>query len=139
MSRSVSKLVERVLERRTTTTITEFEEKYSHGFDNTDAAHDHISGCYQWIDKVMQAQIYNYGKRLLFDVTVPEPGTNYILAQTKATDQGQTLGSHRRSRSSPSQVTESNYAGWAAHVPGDRPRTAAAADQDRGQGLSTRP
>src|SRR5437762_1851681 len=62
VARSASKLVERVLERRSTTTINEFEEKYSHGFDNTTGA-GHISGYYQWIDKVMQAQVYNYGKR----------------------------------------------------------------------------
>ena len=40
-----------MLERRTVTTIVEFEEKYSHGFDNTNGT-DHISGYYQWIDKV---------------------------------------------------------------------------------------
>ena len=82
VSRSVSTLVERVLERRTTTTITEFEEQYSHGFDNTNGAH-HISGFYQWIDKVMQAQVYNYGKRLLFDITVPEPGTEFTRDELK--------------------------------------------------------
>src|SRR5262249_53067462 len=64
--------------------------KYSHGFDNTTGA-GHISGYYQWIDKVLQAQVYNYGKRLLFDVTVPEPGTNFILAQTHAKDVAQAL------------------------------------------------
>ncbi len=90
VERSVSKLVERILERRSVTTITEFEEKYSHGFDNTAGA-NHISAFYQWIDKVLQAQIYNYGKRLLFDVTVPEPSTNFILAQTYATNVAQPL------------------------------------------------
>jgi hypothetical protein len=83
VSRSVSKLTERVLERRTVTTLTEFEEKYDHSFDNTSGT-GHITGFYQWIDKVSQAQVYNYGKRLLFDVVVPEPGTNYIVLQTSA-------------------------------------------------------
>lgn len=114
VSRSVSKLVDRVLERRTTTTITEFEEKYSHGFDNTAPGAGNISGFYQWIDKVMQAQIYNYGKRLMFDITVPEPGTNYILAQTKATDQGQTLEKPPPFTLFANQITESNYFGWAS-------------------------
>jgi hypothetical protein len=113
VSRSVSKLVERVLERRTTTTITEFEEKYSHGFDNTNGA-GHISGYYQWIDKVMQAQVYNYGKRLLFDVTVPEPGTNFILTQTKVTDQGQSLTKPPAFTLSADQITEANYRYWGA-------------------------
>src|SRR5207247_2986523 len=64
VERSVSKLVERILARRTVTTITEFEEKYSHGFDNTTGA-GHITGYYQWLDKVSEAQVYNYGKRLI--------------------------------------------------------------------------
>ena len=34
VDRSVSKVVERVLERRTTTTIEEFKEKYLHSFTN---------------------------------------------------------------------------------------------------------
>lgn len=108
VARSASKLVERVLERRSTTTITEFEEKYSHGFDNTNGA-GHISGYYQWIDKVMQAQVYNYGKRLLFDVTVPEPGTNFILTQTKAADQGQNLAEPVPFTHSADQIDEGNY------------------------------
>jgi hypothetical protein len=112
VSRSASKLVERVLERRTTTTITEFEEKYSHGFDNTAGA-GHISGFYQWIDKVMQAQVYNYGKRMLFDVTVPEPGTNFILTQTANTDQGQNITQPAAFTISADQITESNYTVWA--------------------------
>ncbi|HEY7577120.1 MAG TPA: hypothetical protein VH855_05950 [Acetobacteraceae bacterium] len=112
VSRSASKLVERVLERRTTTTITEFEEKYSHGFDNTQGA-GHISGFYQWIDKVMQAQVYNYGKRMLFDVTVPEPGTNFILTQTANTDQGQNLTAPPPFTIRADQTTEGNYTVWA--------------------------
>lgn len=108
VARSASKLVERVLERRSTTTISEFEEKYSHGFDNTNGS-GHISGYYQWIDKVMQAQVYNYGKRLLFDVTVPEPGTNFILTQTKAVDQGQSLVEPVPFTHSADQINEGNY------------------------------
>ncbi|MGE5655436.1 MAG: hypothetical protein ACM37W_02250 [Actinomycetota bacterium] len=112
VSRSVSKLVERVLERRSTTTIDEFEEKYSHGFDNTSGS-GHVSGYYQWIDKVMQAQVYNYGKRLLFDVTVPEPGTNYILAQTNAADQGKSLVKPPPFTLTADQINEGNYTLWA--------------------------
>jgi hypothetical protein len=112
VDRSTSKLVERVLERRTTTTITEFEEKYSHGFDNT-AGSGHVSGFYQWIDKVMQAQIYNYGRRLLFDVTVPEPGTNYILSQTNANAAAQPIEEPPPFTLRADQISESNYLLWA--------------------------
>lgn len=112
VARSASKLVERVLERRSTTTITEFEEKYSHGFDNTAGA-GHISGFYQWIDKVIQAQVYNYGKRLLFDITVPEPATNYVLAQGVANQTAQNLKEPAPFTLTADEINETNYALWA--------------------------
>jgi hypothetical protein len=108
VERSTSKLVERILERRSVTTITEFEEKYSHGFDNTNGT-GHISGYYQWIDKVLQAQVYNYGKRLLFDVIVPEPATNFILAQTQTKDPAQTLEKPPPFTLSAFDINEANY------------------------------
>jgi hypothetical protein len=108
VERSTSKLVERVLERRTSTTLTEFEEKYSHGFDNTSGS-GHVSGFYQWIDKVMQAQIYNYGRRLLFDVTVPEPGTNFILSQTNANAAAQPIEEPPSFTLRADQISEGNY------------------------------
>lgn len=112
VTRSASKLVERVLERRSTTTVNEFEEKYTHGFDNTVGA-GHISGYYQWIDKVLEAQVYNYGKRLLFDVTLPEPGTNFILAQVNAKTAAQDLVQPPEFNITAKQINEGNYRIWA--------------------------
>lgn len=112
VARSVSKLVERVLERRSVTTIKEFEETYTHGFDNT-AGSGHISGFYQWIDKVLQAQVYNYGKRLLFDVTVPEPATNYILMQANAEAAHEPIDRPVPFTLTALQLHEGNYATWA--------------------------
>jgi len=112
VDRSTTKLVQRVLERRTVTTIVEFEEKYSHGFDNTSGT-GHISGYYQWIDKVLQAQVYNYGKRLLFDVTVPEPATNFILAQTQSGDPGRDLVKPSEFTALASELDEVSYLKWA--------------------------
>jgi hypothetical protein len=111
VSRSISKVVERVLERRSTTTITEFEEKYSHGFDNT-AGSANISGVYQWVDKVLQAQVYNYGKRMLFDVTLPEPGTAFIVAETTGKLEGQSITKPVPFALTADQVNEGNYAYW---------------------------
>lgn len=113
VARSVSKVVERVLERRTTTTLSEFEEKYVHGFDNTQGA-GNISGVYQWVDKVVQAQVYNYGKRMLFDVTVPEPATAFIVAQGASKQEGDQLEKPVPFTLTADQITESNYAIWAA-------------------------
>ena len=113
VARSVSKVVERVLERRTTTTLTEFEEMYSHGFDNSAGA-GNISGVYQWVDKVLQAQVYNYGKRMLFDVTLPEPGTAFIVAQGTSKNEGDQLVKPAPFTLTADQISESNYTAWAA-------------------------
>jgi hypothetical protein len=107
VARSVSKVVERVLERRSTTTISEFEEKYRHGFDNTGGT-GNISGVYQWVDKVLQAQVYNYGKRMLFDVTVPEPGTAFVVAQA-ADKQSDPIVKPTPFTLTADQITEGNY------------------------------
>ena len=111
VERSVARLVERVLERRSITTTLEFEEKYSHGFDNNSGAH--ISGVYQWIDKVVHAQVYNYGKRLLFDVTVPEPSTNFVLMLTHARDVAQTFEKPEPFTATAADLNEGNYVIWA--------------------------
>lgn len=113
VDRSVSKVVERVLERRTTTTIEEFEEKYSHSFTNVGDGAKHISGMYQWIDKVMRAQVYNYGKRMLFDVTVPEPATEYILTQSGTSAAEQALVKPVPFTIDATQINEGNYAAYA--------------------------
>ncbi len=112
VARSVSKVVERVLERRSSTTISEFEERYSHGFDNTDGT-GNISGVYQWVDKVLQAQIYNYGKRMLFDVTIPEPATAFIVAEARHKLDTETITPPEPFTLNATDVSESNYAMWA--------------------------
>lgn len=113
VSRAASKVIDRVLERRTTTTLTEFEEKYSHGFDNTSGPN--ISGVYQWVDKVLQAQVYNYGKRMLFDITVPEPATAFILTQSQPPTDGGAPVMPTPFTLTSDQVTAGNYAYW-AHI-----------------------
>ncbi|MBO0901167.1 hypothetical protein J1G43_14470 [Cellulomonas sp. zg-ZUI22] len=111
VTRAASKVVDRVLERRSTTTVTEFEEKYGHGFDNT-AGSGNISGVYQWVDKVVQAQVYSYGKRMLFDITVPEPATAFLLTQS-APDDGTAPQPPVPFTITSDQVTEAEYPVWA--------------------------
>ncbi len=113
VDRSISKVVERVLERRTTTTIEEFEEKYLHSFTNVGDGAKHISGMYQWIDKIMRAQVYNYGKRMLFDITVPEPATEYVITQSGTSTAEQALVKPVPFTINALQITEGNYAAYA--------------------------
>lgn len=62
------------------------EETMEHVFDNTAGA-DVQFGVYQWLDKVYQAQVFNYGARLLYDIIVPEPAA--LLREALARPRGQ--------------------------------------------------
>jgi hypothetical protein len=108
VSRSVSKLTTKVRQLQTTITLQEFEEKYSHGFDNS-AGGGNVSGVYQFVDKVYEAQIYNYGKRLLFDVMVPEPAAFYIFAQQAQVVAQQQVTKPPDLHITPADLNEGNY------------------------------
>ncbi len=76
--RTISKLSERIRTERITKTLKEFEDKNKHEFRNNHAESDHIVGIYQWINSVYEAQMFDYGARLFFDIMVPEPALLYI-------------------------------------------------------------
>jgi hypothetical protein len=83
----VAKAVERIqtytASQRTITQIFETEERNSQSFDNTDGD-GHISGIYRWIDKEYTAQVYNYGKRLMFEFVVPQPAAFWVKSKLLA-------------------------------------------------------
>jgi hypothetical protein len=78
--RASERVVERVLRRETTRTLLEIEETNRHGFDNSVPGSDHVVGVYQFVNKVYEAQVYNYGQRTIYDLTVPEPGALLLAA-----------------------------------------------------------
>ncbi|MEW2332178.1 hypothetical protein AB0880_30805 [Micromonospora chersina] len=76
---AAERTAERILTRETRRTTTEVEETDRHTFDNT-LGTEHTVGVYQWLTKIYEAQVYNYGRRTLYDVMVPEPGAQLIEA-----------------------------------------------------------
>lgn len=80
VDRSLKRIQTRVREQRTQKRINEIEEINKHGIDNK-SRNRHISGIYRFVDKNYKSQIYNYGKRLMFEFVVPEPGEFYSTAQ----------------------------------------------------------
>jgi hypothetical protein len=76
LQRSVARFKQRVREERTRRTLEEFEETNKHGFDNTQGQ-GHVIGYYRWLDKVYQAQVMNYGQRLMLEFVIPEPAAFY--------------------------------------------------------------
>lgn len=80
VDRSVSRIQERVLQRRSSKVTQEVEETARHRIDNT-AAPDHMIGIYRWVEKIYEAQIVNFGQRLMLEFIVPEPAAFYRMAQ----------------------------------------------------------
>jgi hypothetical protein len=73
VDRAISKVEEKVRVLQITKVISELEERNKHAIDNTQTGADHRAGIYYWVNKVSHAQVYNYGKHMMFDVIVPEP------------------------------------------------------------------
>ncbi|WP_163382062.1 hypothetical protein [Cyclobacterium sp. SYSU L10401] len=87
VSRSVQKIKERVLQRRSKTTISEVEVINKHKIDNspseTNTNNGHITGIYKWVNKLYQAQVFDYGKRGTLEFLIPEPAAFYRYAMSK--------------------------------------------------------
>ncbi|HEX8377694.1 MAG TPA: hypothetical protein VF602_07735 [Pedobacter sp.] len=84
--RALDRIVSKVKEERIEKVLEEFEENNSHGFDNR-KGDKHVVGVYRWVDKVFKNQIVNYGKRLMFEFSIPEPARLHNLAMTTLIDQ----------------------------------------------------
>jgi hypothetical protein len=80
-TKAVNRVQIRTLTRRTTSNTHVVEETNLHSFDNKSGLHD-IVGVYRFVDKVYQAQVVNYGKRLMLEFVVPEPAAFLRHAMT---------------------------------------------------------
>jgi hypothetical protein len=76
-SERVRERVKRELRRRM---LEQVEELNRHSITNEPASNGHIRGIYRWLNKVYDAQILNYGQRMLFEFVVPEPAAYLIYA-----------------------------------------------------------
>ena len=70
-SRAASRITQRMRTQITTRALRELEDKATHKFA---ADNDARVIVYQWIDQIVQSQVFSYGKRLFYDIVVPEPG-----------------------------------------------------------------
>lgn len=73
VEKSRDKVESRIREQRTTTRRVVVQESNTHRFDNTGADSTHKVGIYRFIDKVYDARLLNYGRRMMFEFLVPEP------------------------------------------------------------------
>lgn len=80
--RAVSKLTQSLETQVFQRATTEFDESVQHEFNNIAAPNDQIV-VYQWLDKVVQAKVFTYGKRILYDIVVPEPAAFFVYEMQK--------------------------------------------------------
>ena len=109
--RSATKVTERVLERSSLRVTNEVIDKNNHTLDNI-KGDGHISGVYQWVNKVYHAQMFNYGLRTLFDFMIPEPAAFIIAAMNKVHASAVEIEKPVNFTLLPNQITEWNYFEW---------------------------
>jgi hypothetical protein len=120
ISQAVSRVQERKLTRTTARALQEVEEKTEHILDNVQGA-DHVVGAYVWVDKIIEAQVVNYGRRTLLEFSVPEPAAFYRYARARRPSEGVTAEApqppgfytgNRFTPLAPSDVTPELYQYW---------------------------
>jgi hypothetical protein len=80
--RAMERIITKVKEERIEKIIEEFEENNKHGYDNT-KGDKHVVGVYRWVDKIFKNQVYNYGKRLMFEFMIPQPSKLHVLGMSE--------------------------------------------------------
>lgn len=112
-TRASSKVTERVLRRTTMRTLESFEEENVHEWNNVPGEGGHVVGQYQWLEKLYEAQVFNYGSRVLFDLVVPEPAAFIHHTLQTVPDPGEEIKKPPPFTLNASQITAGNYAQYA--------------------------
>ena len=104
-----------IKESTSITILTETQDTSLRGFNNENGA-THINGLYRWVDKIYDAQLVNYGRRLMFSMNVPEPAAFYraLILQNEAAataDLTEPLHPSRISQSTLTPLPETNTTG----------------------------
>lgn len=72
VDKAVNNISQRVVGRTTATLIQEIIDENKHAFENI-GGDNHVAGVYQWLNKVYEAQVYNYGWRVMLNLNIPDP------------------------------------------------------------------
>ena len=106
---TVKRIQERVRQERTRKSVQEFEEFNRHTIDNTDKP-NHMIGMYEYVNKVLCAQTWLYGKRLMLEFMIPQPAARLLqLAAEKAEAPLKNLQAPPEIDFGPQDLTRANY------------------------------
>jgi hypothetical protein len=109
IDRSVSKIQEKVRTLQVSKVLSEMEEKNKGSIDNSKAGASHKAGIFYWVNKVTHAQVFNYGKHMMFDLIVPEPAAIFKqLYKSKLQSNIDNNGLHKPTVT-PASIQRNNY------------------------------
>jgi len=111
VDRSVSKIQEKVRKLQVSKIINELEERNKHSIDNTKTGAQHRAGIYYWVNKVTHAQVFNYGKHLMFDLILPEPAAIFKKLYELKLNSDKQKAAPQRPEITPEGITKANYGG----------------------------
>lgn len=83
VDKAVTRVQTSTVQQRSTTKIFETEETNKQSFTNTNPDKGHISGIYRWVDKQYKAQVFNYGRRMMFEFILPEPAALFVESRLR--------------------------------------------------------
>jgi hypothetical protein len=112
--KTAERIRERVREERRRRVLEEIEEINRHKVDNSDASNGHVRGIYRWLNKIYDAQVFNYGQRMMYEFTIPEPAAYFLYALVENPPQDMELVKpepphYGSSPLKPSNLTRTNY------------------------------
>lgn len=76
--RAMERIVSRMKTEKTVKITDEFIEANKHRFENVTNPYN-VSGVYRFVNAVYKNQIYNYGKRLMYEFMIPQPSKLHRL------------------------------------------------------------
>lgn len=74
---------ERVREERRVRVLEQIEEINFHKLENNANPTGHVRGIYRWLNKIYDAQVFNYGQRMMYEFVVPEPAAYFLYAMVE--------------------------------------------------------
>ncbi|WP_225732020.1 MULTISPECIES: hypothetical protein [unclassified Nocardia] len=112
--RAVNSLTQQVKQQRVQREKKVYTEEAEHQLDNSKGLRP-IRGIYQWVDKKYKTRVLNYGKRLMYDVVLPEPASFLIESlKTAAQPENYQLVRPVAPTVQPGDLNAGNYMVWAA-------------------------
>lgn len=113
-ARAVESVTQTVRTQRVARERKTYTEVAVHELDNK-SGDEQVRGIYQWVNKRYSLRLMNYGKRLLYDVVVPEPAATFVDAlKNSAKPETFELVKPVKPGFGPESLYAGNYRGYAA-------------------------